>query len=113
MLIYVLVFYMTGKCGPYKFIAIKKVVGKNVKEEGNDVGSQFGKSLDECKARCSGTNKCGSFAYCPGNKGCYLKDKKLTGSEPTRSHNDCTTYYRTCAAGNNIETINLQYFVNL
>ena len=73
---------------------------KVVIDEGNDVASFSGKSLKECKRACTDNKLCHSFAFVPApdqdNKNCYLKDKKLRGSEPTKYSKDWMTYYDSC-----------------
>lgn len=93
-------------------------VGKVVVDEGTNLGSVLGVSLDDCKNKCDSTSlcdRCHSLAYCPEGTppGCYLKDEKLKGSEPTHEHHGCTTYYRKCS-GNHIKRLFLKFcFVNL
>lgn len=60
-------------------------------------------SLQGCEKLCDQTNGCESFRYCedsPTNE-CYLKDKTLTGNEPTKNVENCASYY---TAGNSIAT---------
>ena len=73
---------------------------KLVIDEGNDVASFAGVSLKQCKRACTAYKLCHSFAFMPApdqvNKNCYLKDKKLRGSEPAKMFNDWETYYYSC-----------------
>ena len=92
-----------------------------VKDEGNGLNFFTDKTLDECKKLCDKSRKCNSFAYCNG-KDCNMNEKILTGSEPTITRTDCTTYYKKCDDGNhskmrwlyiNIdENINFKHIIN-
>ena len=42
----------------------------------------MGINLYECKQLCNEKNECQSFVYETKNRGCYLKDKELIGTEP-------------------------------
>jgi len=71
-----------------------------VVEEGNEIGAQiYTRSAEECKSSCSDTARCKSFAICPQWNGCWMKDRGLVGSEPTRTLGDCKTYYKTSCNG--------------
>ena len=66
-------------------------------EEGNGIGDDNSKTLNECETFCSQTGGCKSFALCGSN--CHLKDKMFNGDESTKENVGCTTYYYTCAPG--------------
>ena len=68
-------------------------------DEGQGLASTEVKSLEGCKLSCTETSGCKSFAFCPSWTGCYLKNKVLEGTEDTRDHDDCTTYYPKCDSG--------------
>ena len=65
-----------------------------------------GKQLEEvkyteeldCERLCNGNSLCKSFAYCPGEMICYLRDKMV--DEETQLNinrlDDCRTHYRSC-----------------
>ena len=62
--------------------------------EGKNVGGVSYISLRECKIKCDENSKCNSFTHCPGfQNACYLKDKKQTKFEATKSHSGCISYY--------------------
>ena len=70
-------------------------------DEGKTVSVGYWMDLNLCKHFCSENVNCYSFAHCTMNskgKGdCWLKDKILDGSEPSRdttTGNQCTTYYQ-------------------
>jgi len=66
-----------------------------VVDEGIDVGQRlFTKSPDVCQAACTNDPNCKSFALCPAFHGCWMKDRALTGSEPTKVLGQCRTYYK-------------------
>ena len=64
--------------------------------EGNDVGGGGSDlSINPCKTSCNENPRCKSISYCPkSQKKCFLKDRKLTGNEKTKSTNQCTTYLK-------------------
>ena len=70
-------------------------------DEGNHLAVQYWITLNACKSFCDETDGCNSFAHCPTDDtgDCWLKDKTLDGSEPTRYHGTCTTYYDECDTG--------------
>ena len=74
-----------------------KSFGKNrvAENEGNDIGSKYGITIEECKTSCKQNNDCQSFAYCPTDKSCWLKDRLLKSSEMTKP-SVCTSYFHTC-----------------
>ena len=60
--------------------------------------------LEACKTHCDKTAGCNSFAFCQGTTqqlgefvNCNMKDKIIKGTEPTKSHYACKTYYRNCS----------------
>eukprot|EP00931_Biecheleriopsis_adriatica_P034476 TRINITY_DN198_c0_g1_i11.p1 TRINITY_DN198_c0_g1~~TRINITY_DN198_c0_g1_i11.p1 ORF type:complete len:1626 (-),score=281.10 TRINITY_DN198_c0_g1_i11:41-4918(-) len=64
-------------------------------DEGGGIGDKIDTlSLEECQRACTNDNQCQSAAYCPHFEGCWLKDKILVGSEPTRDFYDCKTIYK-------------------
>jgi len=75
----------------YKMLGRPLYVAVN---EGRHLRAAPWKTLAQCKALCDGTRGCNSLAWCPnwGNY-CLLKDKKLTGNEPTKYKYYCSTYY--------------------
>ena len=82
-------------CGYQKF-------DSTVKAEGNSLGTYHWSSLDRCKDHCSKTSSCESFGYCPREKSgtCYLRDKKLSGSEETIKRDDeCYSVFIQCQDG--------------
>jgi len=68
-------------------------------EEGSTVGEQLSSaSLAECEAACDGNPACNSFSLCP-QWGCWMKDQSFSGSESTKSHYGCQTYYKKACTG--------------
>lgn len=68
-------------------------------DEGNGIDSPvYSRSSTECKRRCDASPGCKSFSLCRGWGKCWLKDKALTGSEPTSRDHDCQTYYKKCGS---------------
>ena len=65
-------------------------------EEGNNVDDPaLDMTLKECQRMCEENKLCNSIAWCPEhNDRCYVKDKKLTKTTPTRYHGYCTSYYK-------------------
>ncbi len=85
------IFSMTDKC---KYGSMD--TGNNEKvaaDEGKNIATKYGVSLNECQKLCNEEKGCKSFALCSST--CHLKDKILTGSEP-KIASGCTTYYRNC-----------------
>ena len=76
-------------------------VGEVVEDEGNTLIEKEVETVQNCEELCDKTEGCNSFKYCDNNpKGeCYLKDKKLTGNEPSIFVDRCASYY---TAGNAI-----------
>lgn len=64
-------------------------------EEGEGVGSVVNTSSSaDCQAACSATAGCQSFSLCPQWNNCWLKTAVFVGSEATRVHDECSTYYK-------------------
>jgi len=61
-------------------------------EEGGDVAMIKQGDLGTCKELCDDMEGCQSFAICSGSK-CWLKNRTLTGNEPTTLNSHCQTYY--------------------
>ena len=61
--------------------------------EGNEVGSDSGLTLESCKVLCSETPACSSFVYCADHQTCWRKDMVLKGDEGTKETDHCTTYF--------------------
>ena len=53
-----------------------------VRDKGGVVGHRMGVNMGECKILCKENDACKSFVYEKINKGCYMKDKELDGTEP-------------------------------
>ena len=52
-------------------------------------------TLQQCEDACTQTDGCHSFAHCPRDYNrCWLKDRILTGNEPTIYKYYCSTYFR-------------------
>ena len=66
-----------------------------MKDEGNEIAIKSG-GVDACKRYCNENSDCKSFAVCESTGSCYLKDKKLDGSEASEYYEDCQTYFPTC-----------------
>ena len=99
----------------FNFLGIEECSYKRLdtlaKAEGNLIrkfGSHGQKSLEECQAECDRIEGCNSIGVCPRD-GCYLYDKKITPSEPTKTNVDCYTSYKSCSS----KTINLTQMINL
>merc|ERR1740123_1778819 len=70
-----------------------------VTDEGIEVGVVQAASASECQNACDSNELCNSASYCPWLGGnCWLKDRILDGSEPTRENGDCRTLYKTPCA---------------
>ena len=73
--------------------------GLVVLDEGNTVREEIAETVQDCEDLCDGSETCESFKYCKGDskdmaaKSCILKDKKLTGNEPTIFVENCASYY--------------------
>ena len=52
-------------------------------------------TLQQCENACTKTDGCNSFTHCPRHQNrCWLKDRVLTGGEPTKYNHYCSTYYK-------------------
>ena len=74
-------------------------MGDVVIDPGNAIIDKPVDTIRDCESLCDHTIGCESFIYCedsPTNE-CYLKDKILTGNEPTTEVEKCSSYY---TAGN-------------
>jgi len=66
-----------------------------VVDEGVNVGHRlFTRSSNDCQAACTNEPNCKSFSLCPEYNGCWMKDRALTGSEPTKVAGSCRTFYK-------------------
>ena len=68
---------------------------KVVEDEGNTIFEKTVNSVQDCEELCDKTDGCNSFNYCKQtyrNK-CILRDKKLTGNEPSIFLENCASYY--------------------
>ena len=72
-----------------------------VVDEGNSLPTQmaFGHTVEECKAKCTDMDGCLNFRYCPIDKKCYFKDKKISESSPEPTQTACFTVYQDCGEG--------------
>ena len=51
-------------------------------------------TLQQCKDACTQTDDCHNFGHCPRDQNkCWLRDRILTGNEPTKYKHYCSTYY--------------------
>ena len=73
-----------------------------VEDEGNTIEHEVVDSIRDCERLCDAMPGCESLTYCQDSSGnqCYLKDKPLTGVEPTltvdeltASNENCSSYY--------------------
>jgi len=62
--------------------------------EGNGVGEIQTTSETDCKNACNNNARCKSFALCPNYRGCYMKDRSISGGEGTYINDTCKTYYK-------------------
>ena len=64
-------------------------------------------SLETCQRVCDQTEGCKSIRYCPSSGNCFVKDKKLNGSEETQkkgqSESQCFTSFKSCSPGNDAQ----------
>ena len=73
--------------------------GSVVVDEGNTIREEIAETVQDCEDLCSASESCESFRYCKGEsegmaaKSCILKDKILTGNEPTIFVENCASYY--------------------
>ena len=91
--------YIAGECS-YASMAAPAV------DEGNKLAQYNVDSVEECKIKCDQNSGCKSFAFCHETEpviDCYLKDKALTGCEPTKAPGNCASYYKKCDNGNHSE----------
>ena len=72
-----------------------------VLDEGKNLGVKYLVSYETCESFCESTLGCESFVHCKmsdANRGnCWLKDKILHGTEPTRNNSNgsqCTSYFK-------------------
>ena len=69
-------------------------------DEGNPVflngkTDNYPMTLKQCETACTQTEGCNSFSHCPRHQNrCWLKDRVLTGGEPTKYKHYCSTYYK-------------------
>ena len=72
-------------------------------DEGKEVGNKYGVPLSHCKAVCSKSFGCRSFAYCSKSDGkdisdvdgrCHLKDKNGSRTDAVNNSKDCTSYFQ-------------------
>ena len=73
-------------------------MGEVVEEEGNTVFTKVVASVQNCEDLCDKNDDCHSFRYCKDNSDdskneCFLKDKVLTGNEPSIFVEHCASYY--------------------
>ena len=85
------------------YISEKEVYFKNfgtshvAVDEGRGLRAEKGVSLGDCQRLCDQNPACNSFAYCDSpshSKECFTKNKVLTGMEPKKKNEGCTTYFR-------------------
>ena len=68
-------------------------------DEGNTIREEIAETVQDCEDLCDESETCESFRYCKAEnkdmaaKSCILKDKKLTGNEPTIFIENCASYY--------------------
>ena len=68
-------------------------------DEGTTIREEIADTVQDCEDLCDTSNTCESFRYCKGDsedfpaKSCILKDKVLTGNEPTIFVENCASYY--------------------
>ncbi|CAJ1354121.1 unnamed protein product [Effrenium voratum] len=72
--------------------------------EGTHAGKVSTNSLAECQKECDGKANCKSFSFCPQWNGCFLKERVLTGSEPTVTKGKCRSYFKTSCGGSTTAT---------
>ena len=72
-----------------------------VVDEGNSLPTQmaFGHTVEECKTKCTNMDGCLNFRYCPTDKKCFFKDKKISESSPEKTQTACFTVYQDCEDG--------------
>ena len=64
-------------------------------DEGNTIREEIVEFIRDCEVLCSASLSCKSFRYCFGDgaNSCTLKDKMLTGDEPKKIVERCSTHY--------------------
>jgi hypothetical protein len=78
-----------------------KKFGGPVQDKGGKVASKMGIDLDGCKELCNENNACQSLVYQTKKKGCFLKDKKLIGTEQlVRKSSKFFSVRKICEKGN-------------
>jgi len=76
-------------------VCYSKLSGGLPLDEGNSVGQSSGVSLDDCEQSCTRNPSCKSLSYTTKWNGlCFLKDKTLSPSTPTKSDPDFSGYYQ-------------------
>ena len=70
-----------------------------VVDEGGSLGTSYGYTVEECKVKCSETDGCQNFRYCPSTNKCFHKDKKILDSTPEQTGTSCFTVYQDCEDG--------------
>ena len=72
-----------------------------VVDEGNPLPTQmvFGHTVEECKTKCTDMDGCLNFRYCPIDRKCFFKDKKISESSPEKTQTACFTVYQDCEDG--------------
>ena len=75
-----------------------------VKDKGNAVAYFRGITYEECIEECNKNEKCQSLVWNlwrqKSNNRCYLKDKKLTGTELLAEQNSAFfSVYKSCSTG--------------
>jgi len=84
-----------GPPGGGKSVCYTKLGGLPV-DEGNSVGQSFGGSLESCKTSCTANSRCRSLSYTTNwGSQCFLKDKVLSPSTPTKYSQYYVSYYQT------------------
>lgn len=61
--------------------------------EGAGLSTERDRPLEQCQAICKGLPGCNSFAFCPGDKVCWMKSGMFKGNEEVQPHQACTTWY--------------------
>ena len=84
-------------------------MGGYVPDMGSTVFTGFNSKLKECIGRCNKRQDCQSFIFCDADVNpasmCFLKDKRLSGSESAIADHYCTSYYKNCDNGNFIRLV--------
>ena len=80
-------------------------MGGTAKDRGTFIKHFHASTSGECGAKCDSEDGCGSTVFCNFNGAiginCYLRSKKLVGSEELQSEVDgrCFSYYKKCTLG--------------